>query len=46
VALVTGKAKHPTLRTVLTGTVSSEVYPAVLWRQVPNLVVVTDCILP
>jgi 6-phosphogluconolactonase/glucosamine-6-phosphate isomerase/deaminase len=46
VALVTGKAKQPALRTVLSGTVSPEVCPAVLWHQVPNLVVVTDCVLP
>ncbi len=44
VAIVSGEAKHPALRTVLTGTVSPDVCPAVLWHQVPNLVVVTDMI--
>lgn len=43
VALVSGSAKHPVLKAVVGKEVSPEVYPAVLWHQMPHVTVVSDC---
>lgn len=43
VALVYGRAKHLVLKAVVGKEVSPEVYPAVLWHQMPHVTLVSDC---